>query len=292
MANSPSQSPVPEGEFYSKLYVQHGVPQSDSERLRKRIAAKFDAIHGGLNCTELAEQLRTETGFDKVELRYAANFSHFFKSVHIHDVFTAITLIWRAATKADRYRAYDTPPGGWARDWHSFVERAFAEENVQYRVDSKCGIHPRIDDEFERSRVSVIACLESARYAAVRHAVEESFDYLGAMPMDGKAAARSMFEAAEALTKTVTGAGGSLDEGFVNKELRPLCDHIFESDAQLKMMTGRLLSSFAKWVDAVQPYRHGHERDQPLTLPPDVAVLVVSEGAGFLRWLVSIDQRK
>ena len=175
--------------------------------------------------------------------------------------------------------------------WRAFVARVFTEENLTYRVDAKCGIHPRVDQEFDRNRVFAIECLADPRYAAARHAADDAFDQLAKMPMEGKAAARSIFEAAESLAKTTTGSGADLSEGFVNKELRPICDRLFGADEQLKSTTGRLLSSFGKWADAVHPYCHGHERGQPLRLPDDVAVVIVSQGAGFIRWLVDLDRR-
>lgn len=158
-------------------------------------------------------------------------------------------------------------------------------------MDDKCGVHPVIDREFERNRTSALASLVDARYTAVRHAVEAAFEQLNGVPMDGKGAARNVFEAAESMFKIVAETGADLTESAVDKNLRQMCDRLFSSDEQLKSMAGRLLSSFSKWVAALHPYRHGHDRDRPLTLPDDVAVLVVSEGATFIRWLVDLDRR-
>jgi len=281
---------IPEGDFYSRLYVEPGTPKDDSARFRNRVGAFFQASvyepHEKSIGRPLGQQIKVETGYQGFDFYfYASQYVKFFQTAPLVDVFTAITLTWRQLANAfhDSERA---------ANWRAFIERAFKEENLKYRVDAKCGIHPFVDQEFERSRVSTLACLADKRYLAVHHAVETAFESLNSLPMDGKAAARSMFEAAEALTKTVVGSSSNLDERFVERELRPICDRLFNSDAQLKATAGRLLSSFSKWVDAVHVYRHGHERDQPLTLPDDLAILAVSQGAAFVRWLVDVDRRQ
>lgn len=277
---------IPEGEFYSRLYVKPGAPLDDSDRFRRRIAAYFlrslyqyDSDFSNAMGTEI----EIETGADYFSSPHGyTGFEKFFLNAPIVDVFTAITIVWRGLHSFAKS----------ARDWREFIERAFKEENLSYRVDSKCGIHPAVDQEFERNRVSSLAVLSEPRYAAVLHAAEAAFKQLDALPMDGKGAARNIFEAAESMTKIITASNCNLDEGFVNKELRRIVDKVFAGDEQLKSTTNRLLSGFGKWVDAVHPFRHGHDREEPLVLPDDVAVLAVSQGASYLRWLADLDRRQ
>jgi hypothetical protein len=281
-----TEAKIPEGEFYSRLYVDPGAPINDSPRFRSRVAAFIShelPEHFGW---KVGPAIEVETGHQFVGHQYYnSNLEHFFKTASLVDVFTAITLTWRVIVEQKMNPAL-------REFWRMFIERAFKEENLKYRVDSKCGIHPLVDQEFDRNRVSVIGALADPRYAAVQHAVEAAFDQLNTVPMDGKGAARNIFEAAESLAKTITGSGSALTEPFVDRELRPLCDRLFSNDPQLKTTAGRLLSSFGKWVDAIHPYRHGHEREQPLVLPDDFAILAVSQGAGFIRWLVDVDRRR
>ncbi len=288
-----AQQQVPEGKFYSRLYVEPGAPQDDSERFRNRLAAYFcHNFRSGQSNRYGIEQavgsaIEVETGYQGFDAWFtSAQFDKFFQRAPLVDVFTAITIVWQ---KIIERRAGAVTAE--AKGWQAFVERVIREENLSYRVDSKCGIHPLVDQEFDRNRVSVLACLTDARYAAGQHAVEAAFDQLNTVPMDGKGAARNIFEAAESLTKTITSSGSALTEAFVNRELRALCDRVFNGDDQLRATAARLLSSFGKWVDAIHPYRHGHERDQPLVLPDDLAILAVSQGAGFIRWLVDLDRR-
>jgi hypothetical protein len=277
---------IPEGEFYSRLYIKPGAPLDDSDRFRRRIAAYFlrniYSYNSGLTNT-VGSEIEIETGAPNFSPPHSDNeFDEFFVKSSLVDVFTAITIIWRNLV----------PLGIRARDWREFIERTFKEENLSYRVDGKCGIHPAVDQEFERNRVSALAVLSAPRYTAALHAAEAAFKQLDALPMDGKGAARNIFEAAESMTKIISGSGSDLDEGFVNKELRRIVDRVFAGDEQIKSTANRLLSSFGKWVAAVHPFRHGHDREQPLVLPDDVAVLAVSQGASFLRWLADLDRRQ
>ena len=277
---------IPVGEFYSRLYVKPGAPLDDSDRFRHRIAAyflrklyKYDSAFSNA----VGIEIEVETGgYYFTTPHRPSEFETFFFKAPIVDVFTAITIIWRYL------KTYPTD----AVTWREFVERTFKEENLSYRVDRKCGIHPAVDQEFDRNRVSSLAVLSEPRYATVLHAAEAAFKQLDALPMDGKGAARNIFEAAESMTKIISGSSSNLDEGFVNKELRRIVDKVFVADDQLKSTAGRLLSGFGKWVDAVHPFRHGHDRNQPLVLPEDIAVLAVSQGASFLRWLADLDRRQ
>jgi hypothetical protein len=277
---------LPEGEFYSRLYVQSASPQKDSPKFRNRLAAYFEhQVDRGL-AEAIAATIEMETGYIfKWRPIYKNHVVQFFKDAPLIDFLTGLTIIWRILSN----NKYDRNA---ATGWIAFIARGLNEEALSYRVDNKCGIHPLVDREFEQGQVSVLACLMDSRYAAAKHAVEAAYQQLSTIPIDGKGAARNIFEAAESMSKTITGSNSDLSESFVNKQLRPICDRLFNDDPQLKATTSRLLSSFGKWVDAIHPYRHGHDRDQPLILPDDLSVLAVSQGAGFIRWLVAVDKRQ
>jgi len=278
---------LPEGQLYSHLYVSKGAPTSDSKRLRRRIGHFFNlALRKPLR-EQAGHAIEIEIGWADFSFYQESEFTEFFSKAALVDFLNSITVLWQNAVQYDREAGYTHL----ANDWREFVERAFREENVSYRIDDKGGVHPVVDYEFERNKVSAIASLADPRYAAVEHAFRAAFDSLNSVPIDGKTAARNVFEAAESLCKIVTGSSADLTESSVEKHLRPIVNRIAAGDDQLSSMTGRLLSSFAKWVSAVHAYRHGHDRDRPLVLPDDVAVLVVSEGAAFVRWLVDVDRR-
>jgi hypothetical protein len=50
----------------------------------------------------------------------------------------------------------------------------------------------------------------------------------------------------------------------------------------------RLLASFAEWTNAAHQFRHAPGEADPSPPPADIAILMVSQAASHLRWLVSI----
>ena len=48
------------------------------------------------------------------------------------------------------------------------VRQIFAEENLANVLDDVGGVHPAIDQEFQRNLVSTIAALQSERYQNIR----------------------------------------------------------------------------------------------------------------------------
>jgi hypothetical protein len=175
--------------------------------------------------------------------------------------------------------------------WRDFVRDALREENVAYTVDDECGIHPLVDLEFERNIASAIAGLGTARYNGARAALEAAkVKFEQPMP-DTKGAIRDVFEAAENLTKLISASGKSLDSGFIKAELEPRIQRLYANDPVAKRSGAKAAQSFADWVDAAHPYRHGHGVEEPIAPPLELAVLLISQGASFIRWLVDLDQR-
>jgi hypothetical protein len=50
------------------------------------------------------------------------------------------------------------------------------------------------------------------------------------------------------------------------------------------------LASLKDWVDASHNYRHEPGSEGPVQPPIDLAILAISNGTGFLRWLITLDQ--
>jgi len=54
---------------------------------------------------------------------------------------------------------------------------------------------------------------------------------------------------------------------------------------------GRLLASLGEWVNAAHQDRHDPGQPDPAPPPLDVAITMMATGAGFLRWLSTIDEQ-
>jgi hypothetical protein len=238
-------------------------------------------VHSGLR-PDVARLIRSSIGVTVPSFGAALAFGRFFEQAEMRDVLDTITIVWNALYSNGRHSTADR----WAAD----IEHAFRTENLSYRVDAKGGVHRTVDAEFDRNKTSAIGCLDDQRYTAIRSALQAAFDKLERSSPDRKGAARDMFEAAETLTKIMCDTGESLDSTFVEKRLKPLVQKLYGDDPRENSTASRLLSSFSDWVNAAHPYRHGHNSEVPLSLPVDMAIMLMSEGAAFIRWLAAIDQ--
>jgi hypothetical protein len=277
MANPPAAT----GELYSLQYIERGKPTPDSARFRARLA-QFTMTELSERAFELRAEIILETG---APFGFAPNWpiavQDFINKGELVDVLNSITVIYRYLHKRSL--------AGIAERWRLFVQRALKEEGVAYTIDAKGGMHPLIDVEFSRNVTSAIAGLSSdSRYGAARTAFAAAEEKFRQVKPDTKGAIRDVFEAAETLTKLISKSGKGLDSGFVRTVLEPeIRKRYTEAVAQRSIL--KSAQSFADWIDSVHPYRHGHEAEEPIAPPMELAVLIVSQGASFIRWLVELD---
>ena len=83
--------------------------------------------------------------------------------------------------------------------WRDTVRQIFAEENLAYVLDDVGGVHPAIDQEFQRNLVSTIAALQSERYQNIRQLAENASYHLRSEPPNYKQAWRATLSAVEGL---------------------------------------------------------------------------------------------
>lgn len=270
--------------MYSRLYLRPDAFLKDSDRFRIRMAGYYTQF---LDTTyhltgQFAKAVQLELGVT-VPMGYNGYLvSDFFRKAELRDILSAITIIFRLLK-------ISSPATG--NSFREFTGRAIAEEQLGFRLDSKCGVHPLIDTEFERNRIATLSGLGLPRYSAVGAAFDMAFDKLEQAPIDGKGALRDMFEATEIIFKLLTGSNASLDAGAVKKDMQSLIDKTFADEIHARSTATRLVLSFADWVNAIHPFRHGQKTEEPVTVPDDLLVLMMSQGAGFIRWLVDLDQR-
>jgi len=68
--------------------------------------------------------------------------------------------------------------------------------------------------------------------------------------------------------------------------LKPLTDQKYSGmDTAMMAHVGRMVSGFAKWVDAGHPYRHAQGASEIQAPSFELAVMYLNTGAGFVRWL-------
>ena len=276
----------PKGELFSRIYIPKGDPLPDSPRFRVRLAAKASEISYShskfqLGFSKLVEgELGVKVPFVKWGTSGNWSIGLFFEKAEIRDVLDGISLLARFVVDkgADYY----------VQQWVDFVARVFVEENLHYRIDEKGGVHYLVDREFERNKNTVLSCL-GGKFSAVEESLDAAFSRLGRKPFDTKAAVRDIFEAAESLTKQITNSGHDLTERFVNAKIAPMVKRVYGGiDRSANSAGDILLIGFSQWVNAAHNYRHGQKDTKVIAPPFELAVLLLSQGASYIRWLVEI----
>jgi hypothetical protein len=261
--------PKPFGKPYNLIYVERGKATEDSVRLRHRLGAYVAQSHQDSRiyiAQTLNRELAARTNFMQLD--------EYFQDCDVPDLLSAITHVRTALGKL-------------GHEWVVFAQRAFKEENIAYSIDDKGGAHPAFDEEFDTSRQATISVLQSSRYAA---ALKDFSDAIADLkqPRDTRDAVRKTFEAVENVAKLMSSKISRLGMSEVQKVLKPVATERLEGterDATNKMMT-----SFAEWVNACQPYRHAPGVEEPEPPSLELAIWIVSAGAAHLRWLVEVDQ--
>lgn len=272
-----------EGKRFSLLYLERSVPVRDSQRFRNRLVAYYNDHCGKDISRSIKKIIEMETGA-KVPFGYDSyRIDSFIEKSETRDVLDAITIIYRVL----RGRGLPTSVKC-AEDWRLFVSRVLSEENLGYKLDSKCGVHYFVDEEFERNRFSTLSILDDPKYNATKAAYEDAYRHMDNDPMDTKAAVRSMFESIEILVRQMVETK-NLNKRVVENSLKEKCLSLYGEDKTTLKVTGELFDGFARWVDALHNYRHGQASDEPVAPSEGVAIYILSSGSAFLRWLAGIN---
>jgi hypothetical protein len=283
------------GELFTRLYLQASAPLQDSQALRNRLHAYFESRLIN-DSGELAHYLKLEGGFEISRNGSYYFFQDFFEEVPIEKLLSAITLIWRFyfTVRAQRHHPSVGEPYTTTKHadaWLEFVRRALHEENMAYTVDDRCGVHFVVDQEFERNRISALRCLEPARYAGARVALEAAHSYLDASPPDTKASVRSAFESVEIVARLIDPDSRNLNQWMVKNKLLPLALALANDDIE-KGTISNLFEGISFFVHGLHNYRHGQGSETPIAPSLPIAIYVLSSAAATLRWLVLIDSSR
>jgi hypothetical protein len=264
---------------YSQLYIDQSAPLPDSTRARHRLGKRLETLvtRDG-QAHELGELLARELGVE-VEAYHASHLSRFFAKCAVRDLLDTITLTFTYLRRQSSNA-----------QWLSETRRIFSEERLAYEIDESGVVHPAVDKEFQRNRQSTVAGLQMARYANSLAAFARVSDELASLPPNGKDAWRAVFAAVEGLFRLMFPSATQLNAGAVETNLSGLLRKLYSSDPVALRAANKLLASFKDWVDASHNYRHEPGSEEPVQPPIDMAVLAISAGTAFLRWLIFLDQ--
>ena len=267
------------GQRFSHVYIPRGEPFSDSTRMRGRLASLLQAIEN----VDLYAFLKAELGI-AIPWTYGPDWNAFIAKAELRDVLDIVTLVHGRLKAVDKY-ASPKRNESWLRQ----VRRIFKEEHVGYLVDDDGGVHFAIDAEFAGNQQAAIAALQTPRYANVLNALQAGFSSLDETPANGKAAIRGIFAAAEGLFRLTFVKAHKLGGDEIKRYLKPAIDAVFTGDETSRATTHGVVNSFLDWIVAAHNYRHEPGTQETAQPPLSLAVLMVSQGAAFVRWLAEVD---
>jgi hypothetical protein len=266
---------------YSQLYIDYSAPIPDSPRARHRLGKLLQDLVGPMHnaALPLSELLERELGVT-VGVRHAFGIPIFCSQCAVRDFLDTVTVT----------TTYFQNSSGLRTQWLSGVRRIFSEEHLAYEVDDNGIVHPAVDEEFQRNRQATVAGLQMPRYANSLAAFERISDELASQPPNGKEAWRAVFTSAEGLFKLMFPSAPQLNAGAVDTHLTGVVQKLYHGDAVALRAANKMQAAFKDWVDGSHNYRHETGSEEPVQPPIDLAVLAISNGTAYLRWLIAIDQ--
>jgi hypothetical protein len=72
----------------------------------------------------------------------------------------------------------------------------------------------------------------------------------------------------------------------------PMLQNAHSGDTSAQAVARAMLSSFQSWVEAANAYRHQPGASDEGTPPADIAILAISAGASYVRWLIGLHESR
>lgn len=288
----------PTGQRFSLTYLPQGDPVNDSKTMRYRLAKllgkdkyqpherKSGYVNRSTtyapNYRRIQALLEEEIGVQfntAVNGRMHQSWVHFLNKLPLHKVLDSITVAYHEMVSVGRQD-----------DFIGQVNRILREENIAYELDNDGGVHPIIDGAYAATKQTTILGMGDARYALSLSRINEIDTALMASPANYIQAIRSIFGANENLFKLMFGTA-RLDVRSVNDKIGRQLQTIYADHPTMQRSSAQILKSFGDWIDAAHHYRHEEGAEEPTQPSDELAIVLISEGISFVRWLVAIDKR-
>lgn len=286
----------PTGQRFSLTYLTRGEPDTDSKTMRFRLAKLisqdkyqphkrqyFGRNHHDIPQTDVFNELvENEIGVPfrtTVSGQARASWVLFLDKLPIKKVLDVVTILYKGMLAVNRQS-----------DFVFQVNRIFQEENIAFTVDDEGGVHPIVDGSYAITKQAAISGMSDARYSLSLSRVNEIDTALMDSPANYIQAIRSIFGANENLFKLMFKVP-RLDRKSAVSKIESQISRIYADSPTMQRSSAQILQSFGAWVDAAHHYRHEEGAEEPRQPDEELAIVLISEGLSFVRWLVGIDQK-
>ena len=286
----------PTGQRFSLTYLTRDEPDTDSKTMRFRLAKLISQDkyqkrerkqYGGsydyvTRTVPLQEIVENEIGVQFrtfVEGKSYPSWPLFINRLLLKKLLDTVTIVYRGIKSFNRQD-----------DFILQVNRIFQEENIAFTVDDEGGVHPVIDGAYAITKQAAILGMNNPRYALSLSRVNEVDTALMASPVNYIQAIRYIFGANENLFKLMFNTP-RLDKRSAISKIESEINRIYAGSPTMQRSSFQILQSFGAWVDAAHHYRHEEGAEEPRQPDEELAIVLISEGLSFVRWLVGIDQK-
>lgn len=276
---------TPKGMRFSHLYLRQPELLPDSKRMRRRIGTLIGTLGDHRYLSRFGDYVESEHGISVVNAAHSSYWPGIVEKFDLRDVLDLVTSAYKFLSDLDYPREVTR-----RRNFIDQCRRIFHEEQVSYRVDDEGGVHFAVDAAFEETRVSTILALSSARYTSVRALYEQAFSHMDVSPPDGKAALRASFHATECIFRLMFANSHQLSASEVQKHLEPLVNRLYEGQKPAVNLAQKLVASLKDWIDGAHFYRHEPGSEEPAQPPIELAIYMLSQAGGHIRWLAKLDE--
>ena len=287
-----------QGKRFSHIYISQDAPLKDSKKARFRLAKHLEsscpkASYDPGSRYKTPERFRPAVNAIEHELGipFASKASNgvsyeywewFFNKVTVVEMLDTITVVGN--TLHSEYEKYDRKG--------AFLEktrRIFQEENLAYTIDEAGGIHPLVDAAFSADYSSAVSGLSGERYAATLEAVSNIDSALLQDTPDYRGAIRAIFAANENLFKLMYSVP-RLDARTAGDKIGKALQGIYDGHPTQQSASAKLLESYKDWINGAHFYRHEEGAEEPSQPSEQLAILMISQGLSFVRWLAGLDR--
>lgn len=271
---------TPQGRRFSQLYLRPESLTSDGPRLRRRLIGAFQDVIDR-RALEFGTHLERELGIKVMGSGSMSAYVLWDKlgEGELRDILDTITLLGhylRAQRMTSEVR------------FLTAVRRILSEESASYRIDPDFGVHPAVDGAYQANVEAAIRSLAPANFLAARGHIEKADKQL--LPAgDTREAIRAAFDAVENIFRQQFSRAPHINRGSIQSDLRPLVDRLY-ADGVEKRTAAKMVDALSDWVDACHNYRHEPGHPEPTPPSEDLAVLLVSQGFSYARWLADLMQ--
>lgn len=285
------------GKRFSHVHLVRGEPERDSKKARFRLAklverscpaSRLSRHSSSFDYNKHAqEQIESELGIKfgtwAASGQLVRSWEWYFNKISATEMLDTITVV--AGSLYSKYRNDDR-----RESFISEAQRILKEENLAYKIDQLGGVHPLIDGAFTAVVDAALSGLNDARYTASAECVERIDGYLLQSPQDFIGAIRAVFGACENTFKLMYNVP-RLDAKTAGERIGPDQQSHYKDHPTLQAASAKTLETFKQWVNAAHFYRHEQGVKEPNQPTEELAILLISQGLSFVRWLTALDRK-